>query len=95
MANANGHFLQVFPCMQGLDVFMVGTPALVAQHFTLLRSLGGRERVGFLEVRVERHGVTPTSWEPHRTAFPFCRGDFNHAFFELLVDDIVRRSGEQ
>ena len=87
VANANGHFLQVFPCMQGLDVFMVGTPALVAQHFTLLRSLGGRERVGFLEVRVERHGVTPTSWEPHRTAFPFCRGDFNHAFFKLLVDD--------
>ena len=31
---ANGHWLMVSACLQGADIFMLGTPALILQHFS-------------------------------------------------------------
>ena len=49
---ANGHFLMVSACLQGADIFMLGTPALILQHFSGSKSHSSEG--GNLENKISR-----------------------------------------
>ena len=73
---ANGHFLMVSACLQGADIFMLGTPALILQHFSGSKSHSSEG--GNLENKLREHGVAPTEWDrAGKLAEPYCRGDVN------------------
>ena len=80
---ANGHWLMVSACLQGADIFMLGTPALILQHFSGAKrhsSDGGN-----LESKLHEHGIAPTEWDrATKLAEPYCRGDVN-------LNDLMRR----
>ena len=80
---ANGHFLMVSACLQGADIFMLGTPALILQHFSGSKSHSSEG--GNLENKLREHGVAPTEWDrATKLAEPYCRGDVN-------LNDLMRR----
>ena len=84
---ANGHFAQIFPCVPALDAMLLATPALLAQHFTVFRKNYHHMKTGFLEVRLEHHGVAPASFDATKTDKPFCLGAFNVAvWYERLYN---------
>jgi hypothetical protein len=73
---ANGHWLMVSACLQGADIFMLGTPALILQHFSGSKSHSSEG--GNLENKLREHGVAPTEWDrATKLAEPYCRGDVN------------------
>jgi hypothetical protein len=73
---ANGHFLMVSACLQGADIFMLGTPALILQHFSGSKSHSSEG--GNLENKLREHGIAPTEWDrATKLAEPYCRGDVN------------------
>ena len=73
---ANGNWLMVSACLQGADIFMLGTPALILQHFRGAKSHSSDG--GNLEFRLTEHGIAPTEWgRLGKLAEPNCRGDVN------------------
>ena len=80
---ANGHWLMVSACMQGADIFMLGTPALILQHFRGAKSHSSDG--GNLEKKLAENGIAPTEWDRlSKLAEPYCRGDVN-------LNDLMRR----
>ena len=83
---ANGNWLMVSACLQGADIFMLGTPALILQHFNGAKrhsSDGGN-----LEKKLAENGVAPIEWDRMtKLAEPYCRGDQNlHALMNRLYN---------
>jgi len=73
---ANGHWLMVSACLQGADIFMLGTPALILQHFNGAKSHSSDG--GNLEKKLAKNGVAPIEWDRMtKLAEPYCRGDVN------------------
>ena len=83
---ANGHWLMVSACLQGADIFMLGTPALILQHFNGAKRHSSEE--GNLHFKLEEHGMAPTEWDrASKLAEPYCRGDQNlHALMNRLYN---------
>ena len=83
---ANGHWLMVSACLQGADIFMLGTPALILQHFSGAKRHSSEE--GNLHFKLAEHGIAPTEWDrSSRLAEPYCRGDQNlHALMNRLYN---------
>ena len=80
---ANGHWLMVSACLQGADIFMLGTTALILQHFRGAKSHSSDG--GNLEHKLQEHGVAPIEWDRlSKLAEPYCRGDVN-------LNDLMRR----
>ena len=80
---ANGHWLMVSACLQGADIFMLGTTALILQHFRGAKSHSSDG--GNLEKKLAENGLAPTEWDrSSKLAEPYCRGDVN-------LNDLMRR----
>ena len=83
---ANGHWLMISACLQGADIYMLGTPALILQHFRGAKSHSSDG--GNLEKKLAENGVAPTEWDRlSKLAEPYCRGDQNlHALMNRLLN---------
>ena len=83
---ANGHWLMVSACLQGADIFMLGTTALILQHFRGAKSHSSDG--GNLEKKLAENGIAPIEWDrASKLAEPYCRGDQNlHALMNRLYN---------